>query len=415
MKTFFRIIVLLSFSFCVTNYVPVSTAIILTFPLAFLGLCYRNEGTNLKKIEVSIIALFSYVIISTLCYNPESFMEFDFYRRDGNFIISYLVLFIFIFTPVKIIFDIKKLINLTFPFFIVISAIGAVVVPPEAGGDASVRHFFFESHNAAGGFYSVVASIAVGFFLKERKLKYLIYSVVFLAFLWMTNSRGSILAIMFAIGYSFIKFKKSSFVFVLFVALQIGIVMTTYPDWLQMGKVMSASSNTDANVNVAFARASTYIDRLYFLWPRAFDNFLHSPLFGMGFGSFDDLFYKYVDIIPHVWSVKENAIIAHTASHAHNSLLMILAELGIVGLVLYIYLFNQLNKEIKRIQLHDSSAGLALALAFWSCIFSAATEHRITTPSQMLPFFLYFGICYMNYRNRPQLNERERIKLILEQ
>ncbi|HHM1306485.1 TPA: O-antigen ligase family protein, partial [Klebsiella pneumoniae] len=97
-------------------------------------------------------------------------------------------------------------------------------------------------------------------------------------------------------------------------------------------------------------RAHTFLDRLYILWPRAFDNFLHSMLLGMGFTSYDDQWVRYNDIIPYIFSIKMDNVVVHTDSHAHNSTFAILAELGVVGYILFILLFSQILSKIKEME-----------------------------------------------------------------
>ena len=58
--------------------------------------------------------------------------------------------------------------------------------------------------------------------------------------------------------------------------------------------------------------------------------FRHSPIFGLGFGSFDDQIPSVVDYFG-LFGQASGAVRNHTDSHAHNSYLNLLAELGIVG------------------------------------------------------------------------------------
>ncbi|HDY6723836.1 TPA: O-antigen ligase family protein, partial [Klebsiella pneumoniae] len=146
--------------------------------------------------------------------------------------------------------------------------------------------------------------------------------------------------------------------------------------WVSMGKIMSENANytvSSAAQGIDFQRVGTFIDRLYYLWPRAFDNFIHSPLLGLGFGSYDDLYYRYSDVIPHLLAIKEGAMVRHSEAHAHNSTFTILAELGVVGYLLFILLFNEINKKIIAIKKVEPGIFMALSLAFWTCIFSSAT------------------------------------------
>ncbi len=410
MRTLSKAIIILSLIFSVTNYVPISVLVLLLTPISVIGIFYRTDFLKFKKIELYLLLLYIYVIGSTLIYNPSSFLEFDFYRKDGNFIISYLILLVFIFLPLNIDIDIDKWLKRAFVIFSIASFVAFFIMPkevPEEGG-ATVHHFFFLSHNAAGGFYSVIGAMALGIYLHSKNKLYLFYAIMFIFFLYMTNSRGSILAIMAAFGYSLIKFKKPFLVFTIFLLIQFFIVQETYPTWVSMGKIMSENANytvSSAAQGIDFQRVGTFIDRLYYLWPRAFDNFIHSPLLGLGFGSYDDLYYRYSDVIPHLLAIKEGAMVRHSEAHAHNSTFTILAELGVVGYLLFILLFNEINKKIIAIKKVEPGIFMALSLAFWTCIFSSATEHRITTPSQMIPFFILFGICYLKFFGRRNVND----------
>ncbi len=351
MRTLSKAIIILSLIFSVTNYVPISVLVLLLTPISVIGIFYRTDFLKFKKIELYLLLLYIYVIGSTLIYNPSSFLEFDFYRKDGNFIISYLILLVFIFLPLNIDIDIDKWLKRAFVIFSIASFVAFLIMPkevPEEGG-ATVHHFFFLSHNAAGGFYSVIGAMALGIYLHSKNKLYLFYAIMFIFFLYMTNSRGSILAIMAAFGYSLIKFKKPFLVFTIFLLIQFFIVQETYPTWVSMGKIMSENANytvSSAAQGIDFQRVGTFIDRLYYLWPRAFDNFIHSPLLGLGFGSYDDLYYRYSDVIPHLLAIKEGAMVRHSEAHAHNSTFTILAELGVVGYLLFILLFNEINKKI---------------------------------------------------------------------
>lgn len=410
MRTLSKAVILLSLIFSVTNYVPVSVMVLLLAPLSIVGVFYRSDFLKFKKIELYLLLLYGYVIFSAIIYNPESFLEFDFYRKDGNFIISYLILFVFIFLPLNVDINIDKWLKYSFVIFSIVSCIAFVIMPKEVSedGGAAVHHLFFLSHNAAGGFYSVIGAMALGIFIYTKNKVYLFYTLLFVFFLYMTNSRGSILAIIAAFAYSLIKFKKPAFIFVLFLAIQFFIVYGTYPTWVSMGKIMSENANyTVSHVaeGMDFQRVGTFIDRLYYLWPRAIDNFIHSPIVGLGFGSYDDLYYRYSDIIPHLFSVKDGAVIRHSEAHAHNSTFTILAELGLVGYSLFVLLFNEINKKIIALKDREPGIFMALSLAFWTCVFSSATEHRITTPSQMIPFFILFGICYLKFFGRGKIHD----------
>lgn len=396
MKNITKFFVVASYLGAITNFIPLSVVILLFTPLSILSIFVSNDK-KFRKIEVYIMLLFSYVIMSTLFYAPSSFIEYDFYRKDGNFIVSYLVLWVYIFLPYGLSINVNKLIDNSLLIFTVISVIALFIAPDEEVG---VKHFFFVAHNAAGGFYSLICGVAISYYLATKKKKYICYSIIFFIFLWMTDSRGSLLAILLTLIYwRFLKFRLPGTVFLVFLVAQIALITYTYPIWVKMGKPISFNDvNVAASVNIE--RAHTFLDRIFILWPRAFDNFLHSSLVGMGFGSYDDPWIRYNDILPYIYSVKMGAEITHTDSHAHNSTFAILSELGIIGYFLFVLLFSQILSKINEMWKFNANYTLMLLFNFWSCVFSSGTEHRITTPSQMVPFFTLFGIGYVTYLHK---------------
>lgn len=396
MKMIIKYLVVISYLGTITNFIPLSVIMLFFIPLSLFTIFFNGDA-KFRRIEIYIITLFFYVIISTIFYAPDSFLDYDFYRKDGNFIISYLVLLFYVFLPYSLSINVDKLISQTLAIFAIISIIGIVAIPDEEVG---VKHFFFVAHNAAGGFYSLIAGVAISYYLSTKQKKYAFYSILFFACLWMTNSRGSVLAILLTIAYwRFFNFRWPGAAFLIFLLLQLALVLYTYPVWVKMGKPLSYSE-IDITAGLTMERAHTFLDRLYILWPRAFDNFLHSSLVGLGFSSYDDQWVRYDDIIPYMFSVKMDNIVVHTDAHAHNSTFAILAELGIIGYILFILLFSQILSKINEMKNYNSNYALMLLFSFWSCVFSSGTEHRITTPSQMVPFFTLFGIGYVTYLHK---------------
>jgi len=75
-------------------------------------------------------------------------------------------------------------------------------------------------------------------------------------------------------------------------------------------------------------QTSTFARRMYF-WNAGKEAFLASPIFGHGIGSFERTVFKYRS--PEYWQVSSEDIVPH----AHNELVEIAVEYGIVGLALF--------------------------------------------------------------------------------
>jgi O-antigen ligase len=138
--------------------------------------------------------------------------------------------------------------------------------------------------------------------------------------------------------------------------------------------------------------------RYEWLWPRALAYFRQSPIVGMGFGSFDDT----ISLVVNYFGVFGRAVgitAEHSDSHAHNSYLNILAELGIVGLTMMLTFYWRLvtwcqhgARASMREQGRNFIAYRFVELASVCLLAMSATEHRLTTPSNMLPIALVISL-----------------------
>ena len=163
------ITVLFSLFACITNYVPLSLGVIALVPLAVSSLCY-HQRLRFSRGQIYLLLLFSWIMMSVLLYNASSLREFDFYRKDGNLFISYTVLLVLLFIPFSVNIDTQRWTSWIFAGFFLLSCIGFFLMPGETTDEGkSVHHFFFVSHNAAGGFYSVIAAVALGIYLQTKK------------------------------------------------------------------------------------------------------------------------------------------------------------------------------------------------------------------------------------------------------
>jgi O-antigen ligase len=210
----------------------------------------------------------------------------------------------------------------------------------------------------------------------------------------LTISRGSVLALVASSFVVLVMKERLAKTMVALTAAAISSVLAfTYPLWVDTGRpngfveagAVEGLASRDANV----------LDRALYLWPRAVDLFVHSPIFGTGFGSFDDTPY-HLEGTPGLFSYNVPDAPNFTAAHAHNSYLHILAETGVVGLGLFLWMLVEIRRSIKSFQ--SRTVRLGLTLAFWVAIYASFTEHRLVTPSQMLTFMLVFGLSLASHR-----------------
>jgi O-antigen ligase len=330
------------------------------------------------------------IVVSTLLYDPRSFLQFDFYRRDGNFFISYAPIFAGCLYMHR--WDLNKVLRAFFMFAVVINLPIYAYYILENGllsiftnPDASFGSYFI-ARNAAGGFFAMLFCLGLGCYLQRRSKLVLALLAANVLMLFSTYSRGSLLGALAVLPYLYFGRKRwmlASLIACLLVASIAMAIYNTDPTVNYMGYTFSIQ-NQDAKV------ANLNI-RYEWLWPRALAYFEQSPIIGLGFGSFDDHIGSVISYF-HVVGIASDVTTEHSDSHAHNSYLNFLAELGIVGLVL---LLNFLWKLIEW-----SQHGAAAAAQIWRgqnfaafrfveissvCLLvMAATEHRMVSPSNVL-------------------------------
>lgn len=347
-KELFYILLALPVLFLLVNRYPyflVLTVLISVF-LGFLFFACKRFITNSHNEILGILLVIYIYFISSYFFSGQNFINFisySFLKRDGNFFFCYILFFIFA-VPVL---NYKKLAKyyfaFIFPVFTLFSLFGiteyffdkwSLMVKTES---YTGRLFFAlnNAHNATGSVYSIVCVFALVFFLKERKnnfkLMYFLILLVNLLGLFITKSRGSYLG--FTLGAIFILWFYYRSVGKFFRA--IGILTLISLPFVYLTGIYK-------RVLQIFDFSSTPTAVRFELWDKAWYLFSQSPLFGIGFGRFNDIFsvdrnefifYRlkgYSGFITYY----ANQDFYHDASHAHNSYLQFLTETGIIGLIL---------------------------------------------------------------------------------
>lgn len=341
-------------------------------------------------------------------------MEFDFFRYDGNFFISYLPLLIFPFFSAN--FNLEKLIhrfltiavliNTGLYLFYFIKTGGGVLINPSGYGNTF--NPLFIATNASGGFYSIMLTLSFSFYIEKKDKKYAIYSILFVIFLWGTASRGSMLGVVGGLScYFLLKKKLYSCIYLLFsliIIVQAIILINTYPFYIDNVKDGNFTTVKE-NFEIDGTKENNIYLRAFENWPRAIYLFSQSPLVGTGFGSANDIPFKF----------KEHSLInfnnstdkVYNSSHAHHSFLHILGEEGILGFMLFILFWVNLFKYlISRNRIIPKSILDFLVICFFNLSLMSFTEHRITSPSNASPFILVLclSIIYSNFHEKNKKN-----------
>lgn len=397
---------------------PSIVALLLLIPVLVL-----RKKQIIPRFVLWLYLFFIVCLLSTLFYYAPSLLSYDFYRYDGNFIISYLPLLVFPFFSFKISLEsvLKKFayfvtaVNLLFYLFFFIKTKGGCLINPAAEGNTFDP--FFKATNAAGGFYSVLASLVLGFYLRERKKIYLLLLFLIFLFLWGTTSRGSILGLLLGAGFYFLYQRRQKWLIgaaiIGIVTVQGIIVYNTYPYYkAYLFDSEDIGEDTQAYLDAAYGGQDTKEANLYIrafdTWPRGTALFLNSPVIGSGFGSVNDLPIKLNSGLPGIISFNGSKNHFFNDAHAHHSYLHFLAEVGIIGLVVFLLFWSKLFAFI-----HSERTAIPapvkafLLIAMFNLAIMSFTEHRITTPSNVLPFVIILCIAVINHNYECSLRKAE--------
>ena len=336
-------------------------------------------------ILIAIYFLYSAVVLSHIPFSQ--IINYEFFRHDGNYFISFMPLIVLPFLR-KVNFNINfnKLIYIfiTAVSIITFSIIILILVNNFSCEErCNVCHFLFKAHNAAGGYYMVLTILSFFYwkYYKKNKLFLIFFLINFIALI-ITYSRGSMIGFFLAMIYYFFEIKnknKLKLFLNIFIVLVLGLIY-------YIGYTLSVNE-----LNISFYKSGTIMDRVFNLWPKAIQDFFYSPIVGIGYTRYDDLPYNF-EGIKYLYYINITDFIRHTDAHAHNSFLHILAETGIIGLTLWVLLFNSIFKYAKTIFFESRYNYYFIKYGLVAIIFSGFTEHRWTTPAEILPYTIYLSL-----------------------
>ncbi|MGF6605523.1 O-antigen ligase family protein [Paraburkholderia tuberum] len=385
---------LLALFLTVTNFVPISA--IGFVPLLLLA--WRFYGRSYPAFVAPLTAFTVLATVSTLLYDSQSFLDFDFYRRDGNFFISYTPIFAgFVYAHR---WDLNKVLRALFIFAVIVNLpmyayyiatnglLSMFVNPADSFGS------YFIARNAAGGFLAMLFCLGIACYLQKRSKLLIALLACNVLMLFSTYSRGSLLGAAAVLPYLYFGRKRwilGTLIAVLLLASVAIAIYHTQPNVDYMGYTFAIHAN-DAKVNNLNIRYE-------WLWPRALAYFVQSPLVGLGFGSFDDHIGSLTSYF-HLFAVPSDVVIEHSDSHAHNSYLNILAELGVVGLTLILAFFWRLVEWSKQGAAYAAlveggrqfAAFRFVEISSVCLLVMSATEHRLVSPSNVLILSLVISL-----------------------
>mgnify|MGYP001618976701 CR=1 FL=1 len=204
----------------------------------------------------------------------------------------------------------------------------------------------FINPNDLGSYLITLAPLVLSMifvnFNKKLKALLLIFAMIVLSVLMLTNSKGAWFAFLGALLFLSFYIKKRYVLYILLVLFIIGLILPA---------VFNFSSINLVKRMVSFSGDAGAIDRK-FLWLAALRMFYAKPLFGVGLGTFMENYQRF-------W-IRPTTEIAY----AHNCYLQTLAETGIIGL---------------------------LAFMLFLCVWFAKTIQILSRPYKSEDAFVYFS------------------------
>ena len=368
---------------------------------------------------IYIYFMFSYFVSGQSFSN---LLSFQFLRFDGNFFFCYILFFIFAHPAL----DYKKLANYYFKFiftvFTIFSIFGIieyfqnnwswmVYTEPGVGKVYFALNF---AHNATGSVYAIVCIFLLVFFLKEKEKKlkslYIILLLINLAALFLTKSRanylGFIISSVIIIWLYYKSLKKFLIALGIFIAGSIPVIYFTgvYSRVIQIFETGGGTS----------------VIR-FFIWEKAWYLFSQSPLFGIGFGRFNDIFNidrglfdvgrlrGFPGFI--TFYMKDNFY--YDTAHAHNSYLQFLTETGIIGLgLITLFWFLCLGKLLKYYNNAENDFNKKVLLSAIGSIFILIIisffEHYLSATTVMISISILvpisIGLYWESYNKANSIN-----------
>ena len=345
-KSLLYLIIPLPALFLLTNNYPylLVLSILAIVLFSFLSFLLNWKITRFHSIVLYILLIiYCYFIVSYFITGQSlgTFLSYNFIKYDGNFFFCYILFFVLA-VPF---FDYKLVSRVYFKYlffiFIVFGLFGIfeyltgitsfmIRMDPGAGKMFVALNY---AHNATGSVYAIASLFATIFFLTEKKINkkiyYLLILLVLVAALFLTKSRGSyigfIAGAVFAIIFHYRNFKKILTRLLILIGALIVIIFAT---------------DTYKRFSEIFSTTDTAVIRSK-LWAHAWQLFVGSPIFGIGFGRFNDIElsspYKLNGIQGFI-SVFTGSNIRLDSAHAHNSYFQFLSETGVIGLGL-LFLF----------------------------------------------------------------------------
>ena len=273
----------------------------------------------------------------------------------------------------------------------------------------------FSSHTAFGGWLgtSIILTLSVLIFdnkKSSKKIFFLLSLIIFLiALLFLSKSRAYSVGIIFVIGIFLYKdfFKKLIMKNAIILSLAGAIIFGGYSVTQQVQSIDVENIEMDWTESTAEVNVSIR----FVLWAIAINNFIQSPIIGVGATRYDDdplVLMTFPEISSEERSSFESpsfneSLISrinvgefqiHTDQHAHNLFLNVIAETGLLGLMLLLIVIAKIFKKLREFSKICNSIedNIVIKFTYYSFILLLCASMFGNNFLGLIPGYLIFSI-----------------------
>jgi O-antigen ligase len=394
------------FALLIQNSVPALAAagVLICCVRGFAG--WLADKVKFRKLEFAIVLFFVYWLANYFWSTRSlaNLFSFSFLRRDGALLVSYPAFFFLLHWRLRLkyfrffwyffltclslmaVCGIAALSNL--PYTASLQSLRLVGVESEFAG-SRLFYAWYQAHDTAAGVYAI-ASLLLAALLLEGKLgrRSRIYVwmmfVSCLAGLAFTFGRSGYLAFV-AGGLILLPLRELRKAFKIALLLAVPALVLVLGNSTLLDRV---DTITDPNWGTNATR--------FMLWRDALHDFSLSPIVGIGFGRYNDLERQFKGV-PGVVDVAVEGRIINNSTTAHDSYLHFLAEGGIVGLTVSLYVWwcawAELSFFLRRFpksKYHAFQFGARACLA--GIAVHSLTDHALGSGSIVLMLMSVIGL-----------------------
>ncbi|MDH5606075.1 MAG: O-antigen ligase family protein [Anaerolineae bacterium] len=299
-----------------------------------------------------------------------------------------------------------------------------VIFKPLALSVGQSRDFvgFMTTHTGAGIFFGFTAAVLLVTGFEKKSVWNLLVGIVAVAILLATASRQALVGIVVVMAWYVVTSGNKKVMIGMAVVGVMGFLglLVFFPRTLErtasiidpniIEEIVYISKTSYWNPAVE-RRFNTYIERnvasRIVYWNHAWTLFRASPVFGAGFGRFNDSYLEFAGVENVAFFAVGGENFSGTLS-SHNSYFNILAELGVVGLILillvWLKMYTRLGKGLKDFSEDDQmrayfKAGQALVVFIFVGAFFG---HAFASPAIGFPALGLIGALLSFQRNQLQ-------------